>query len=77
MQPSNDNAQAQSRERRVKKLRYTCLFGLIEVIETLLRSGTKTIRPLRVELGLSAWSYSRHLQRLMVDFGAELPEKAC
>ena len=39
--------------------------------ETLLRSGTKTIRPLRAQLGLTAWSYSQHLQRLMVDFGAE------
>ena len=44
---------------------------MIEVTEVLLRSGTKTIRPLCLELGLSAWSYSRHLQRLIVDFGAE------
>ena len=39
--------------------------------ETILRLGTKTVRPLCARLGLTAFSYSRHLQRLIVDFGAE------
>ena len=39
--------------------------------ETVLRLGTKTIRPLCNRLGLTAFNYSGHLQRLIVDFGAE------
>ena len=36
-----------------------------------MRAGTKTIRPLCKRLGLKARCYSRHVQRLVVDFGAE------
>lgn len=43
----------------------------MEVNERVLRRGTKTYRPACAHLGLSAYSYSRHLQRLMVDFAAE------
>jgi hypothetical protein len=45
--------------------------GVITVNETVLREGSKTYRPLCEHLGLSAQCYSKHLQRLIVDFGAE------
>lgn len=47
------------------------MFGQIEVNELILRAGTKTYRPACEHLRLSPYSYSRHLQRLMVDFAAE------
>lgn len=47
------------------------MLGRIEVTETVLRKGAQTFRPLCAHLKLKAQSYSKQLQRLMVDFGAE------
>lgn len=43
----------------------------MEAHETVLRRGTRTYRPACARLSLSAYSYSRHLQRVIVDFAAE------
>jgi hypothetical protein len=47
------------------------LLGRIETDETVLRVGRKTLRVVAKEFGYRHEGYSRHLERLMVDFGAE------
>lgn len=47
------------------------MLGRIETEETVLRFGSKRLRLVAEKFGLRHRGYSRHLERLMVDFGAE------
>lgn len=56
-----------------KKIKWFTTYGMIEVEEQLLRLGRrgKELRPFSMQAGVRSHSYSRRLQRVLVDFGAE------
>ena len=56
---------------REKKVRCLTTLGWVEVREQTWRAGTKTLRPLLAKLGVAARGYSRRLQRVLTDFGAD------
>jgi len=57
----------------VKKLCWHTSFGEIEVIEPQYRRGTQRVRPFARSARVSARGCSRPLQRVITDFGADLP----
>jgi len=61
----------QTRVHGKKKLNFRCMFGEVEVQETVLRRGTQTLRPLCLEIGVKPRGLTLRLQRLAVDFAAE------
>lgn len=54
-----------------KKVRCLTTLGRVEVREQTWRAGTKNLRPLLTKLGVAARGYSRRLQRVFIDFGAD------
>lgn len=54
-----------------KSLHWQSSFGTIRVEEPLLRKGTVQIRPFCESSGVKPRGYSRPLQRIIVDFGAD------
>jgi len=63
----------QDYDRLEKKLWWRSTFDIIEVEERLFRTGTRVIRGFSEQAGVTCRSLSRPLQRVITDFGADLP----
>ena len=55
-----------------KKLYWQSTFGRIEIYETILKLKGKTFRPFSLSAKVKCRGYSYHLQRAVVDFGADV-----